>query len=167
MSFLTRARVIAEDAKMPLVLAATAFMMACSSSGHAGAAAKGWPSSAAELRSRWNSLTNAEAQLSDFKGDKATFDLGRVTFMSNHMMTLETHDHSAAPELCVIGYMAAFGASHDEAKYEVRAAIDDMHTSETAGHGPSGYKKGHGHQIGMGVAPSGLATCTYLDESGD
>lgn len=167
MSFLTRVLAAVTTAKMPLVFAATTLIIACSSSGHAGAAAKGWPSSAAELRSRWNSLSNAEVQLSAFNGDKATFDLGRITFMSNHMMTLETHDHSAAPELCVIGYMTAFGASHDEAKYEVRAVIDDMHAAEASGNGPLGYKKGHGHLIGMGVSPSGLLTCTYLDKSSD
>lgn len=167
MSFLTRARATAAKAKMPLVLAATTLIMACSSSGHAGAASKGWPSDTEELRSRWNSLTNAGVHLSEFKGDKATFALGRLTFMSNHMMTLETHDHSAAPELCVIGYMAVFGGSHDEAKYEVREVIEDMHAAEAAGNGPLGFKKGHDHQIGMSVSASGLLTCTYLDASGD
>ncbi|GAB3780304.1 hypothetical protein GCM10028797_03680 [Dyella agri] len=130
------------------------------------AASTGWALSADQFRQRWNQLTKPVYALSNFAGQKASFSDGVVTYMSNGMITLETDHHQAVGSVCVIAYMAAYGADHDEAHTIVNAAIDDGHSAEASGQGFAGYKTFNGHMMGVTLSPTGKVTCTYLRDKG-
>ncbi|WP_243038726.1 hypothetical protein [Dyella sedimenti] len=130
------------------------------------AESSGWALSADQFRQRWNQLTKPVYALSNFAGQKASFSDGVVTYMSNGMITLETDHHQAVGSVCVIAYMAAYGADHDEAHAIVNAAIDDGHSAEASGQGFAGYKTFNGHMMGVTLSPTGKVTCTYLRDKG-
>lgn len=126
-------------------------------------ASTGWAESADIFRGRWNDYAKPAFALGEFKGTKASFSDGVVTYWGGGMISIETDDHPMVGALCVAGYMAAYGADHDEAHIIVGQAIDDGRSSEESGSGFLGYKTYGRHVVNVAVSPSGRVTCSFIN----